>query len=80
MPRYHINIYNDQDIADVEGSDVKDLAAAKAMAIEGARAMMAEHLTAGRPVNLGHRIEITDHNGKVLATLPFREMVTITDR
>jgi hypothetical protein len=40
---------------------------------------MAEHVTTGRPINLSHRIEIADETGKVLATIPFRELVTVTN-
>ncbi|WP_030539920.1 hypothetical protein [Sphingobium sp. DC-2] len=79
MPRYFINIYNDADVLDDEGADHADLAAAKEVAIRGVRAMMAEHVSSGRPVNLRHRVEITDNSGKVLATIPFGELITIVD-
>ena len=77
VPRYHLNLFNDVDIADEEGSELADLAAAKEKAIAGARELMAEHIILGRAVNLSHRIEIADPRGTVLATLPFREMITI---
>ncbi len=38
---------------------------------------MAEHIKAGKAVTLSHRIEIAADNGKVLAVLPFGEMITI---
>ena len=77
VPRYHLNLFNDQDVADEEGIDLPDLASAKLRAIAGGRSVMAEHLLLGRPLNLAHRIEIADASGKVLATVPFRELVTI---
>ena len=80
VPRYHLNIYNDQVVLDQEGCELADLAHAKELAIEGARAMMAEHLTLGRPINLCHYIDVADSDGKVLATLPFRELITIVGR
>jgi len=79
MPRLHLNIYNDSIAIDEDGAEYKDLAAAKRAAIDGARALMAEHVLHGRPITLSHRIEIADETGKPLATLPFREMITIID-
>lgn len=77
MPRYYLNLFNDVDTMDESGEDYTDLAAAKENAIASARELMAEHLLAGLPIRLWHRIEIADETGKVLATLPFRELVTI---
>lgn len=79
MPHYHLNLFNSADTIDHEGRDFLDLAAAKDEAIRSARELMAEHLKAGKPIDLEHRIEITDNEGKVLAHLPFRELITITD-
>lgn len=62
---------------DEDGVELADIAAEKDEAIHGARAMMAEHLAAGRPINLNHRIEVADDHGKILAVIPFRELVTI---
>ncbi len=80
MPKYHLNIFNAVDTYDEEGLELPDLAAAKKAAINGARHLMAEHIVAGRPLDLSDRIEIADERGSVLATLPFREMITIIDR
>jgi hypothetical protein len=79
MPRYHINLFNDIDVVDEEGVHAADLAEAKAKAIEGARELMGEHLRTGRPINLRHRIEVADDKGRVLAVIPFRELVTVID-
>lgn len=80
MARYYFNIYNDADVLDEEGAEFSDLAAAKAHAIAGARSLMAEHLVLGRPIDLSHRIEVADASGRVLAVLPFAELVTIAGR
>ena len=77
MSIYHINIYNDVDSIDKEGIEFPDLAAAKDAAIEGVRAMMAEHVAAGRPVTLHHRAEIVGASGTVLAVISFKELITI---
>lgn len=80
MPRFYLNLFNDQDLRDEEGAEMPDLGAAKVKAIASVRALMAEHVTLGRPIYLSHRIEITDEYDKVLATIPFGEAVTIVDR
>lgn len=77
MPRFYLNLFNDAEVFDPEGSEYPDLAAAKRAAIAGAREMMAHHVADGRPVHLHHRIEIADERGKVLAVIPFRELITI---
>jgi hypothetical protein len=77
MPRFHLNLFNNVDALDDEGAEFADLAAAKQIAIAGARELMAAHVMAGKPVSLWHRIEIADDDGKVLATLPFSELITI---
>jgi hypothetical protein len=80
MPRFHFNLFNDVDTFDGEGHDLPDLAAAKAEAINSAREIMAAHIATGRPVHLDDRIEVADCTGKVLAVIPFRELITVTDR
>jgi hypothetical protein len=79
MARFFLNLFNDQDVPDDEGADLPDLAAAKKRAIEGARALIAEHVMDGRPIDLSHRIEVADETGRVLAAIPFREVITIND-
>lgn len=79
MALYHLNLFNDVTVMDDEGSECPDLAAAKAKAIAAARDLMAEHVRLGRPLDLSHRMEVADDHGKVLAVLPFREIVTIRD-
>lgn len=79
MPHYHLHLFNDVDVIDQEGCDFADLFAAKAQAIMSARDLMAEHLKAGKPIDVSHRIDVADDTGKVLATIPFRELITIRD-
>ena len=78
MPLFHLNLFNDVDNIDEEGEEFPDLACAKAMAISSARDLMAEHLKEGRPIDLRNRIEVADESGKVLAVIPFREVITVT--
>jgi hypothetical protein len=79
VPRYYIHIHDDADMIDHDGMELRDLPAAKYEAIRGARSIMAEHLAAGRPLKLFHRVEIANADGKVLAVIPFRELVTIEE-
>ena len=79
MPRYYFHIHNDVVIMDADGMELRHLAAAKHEAVRGARSMMAEELVAGRPIKLFHRIEIADDDGKVLAAIPFREVITVQE-
>jgi len=79
MPRYRLNLFNDADVLDDEGYELADLAEAKEKAISGARGLISEHVRLGRPINLDHRMEIADDHGKVLAVIPFRELITIVD-
>ncbi|MDB5682783.1 MAG: hypothetical protein JWM75_481 [Sphingomonas bacterium] len=48
-------------------------------AIDGARALMADQVMLGCPIDLNNRMEVTDQSGKVLAVIPFRELIKIKD-
>jgi hypothetical protein len=76
MPPYYFHLYNDMVVMDEEGRELPDMAAAREHAIEGARSLMAEQIMAGR-LRLQHRIEVADEEGRVLMTIPFRELVNI---
>ncbi|MDB5662224.1 MAG: hypothetical protein JWN59_562 [Sphingomonas bacterium] len=48
-------------------------------AIDGARALMADQVMLGCPIDLNNRMEVTDQSGEVLAVIPFRELIKIKD-
>ncbi|NIJ07904.1 hypothetical protein FHS31_001514 [Sphingomonas vulcanisoli] len=77
MKHYHLNLYNDVVVADEEGIELPDLPAAKACAIEAVRALIADSVVEGRLIKLDHRVEVTDDRGKVLAVIPFGEVIEI---
>lgn len=79
MPRFHLNLFNDVESVDEEGGEFADLAAAQTAATAGGRDVMAAHLRAGDPIDLAHRIEVTDGGGTIVAVLWFRDLVTIID-
>lgn len=77
MPRYFLNLFNDVETYDEDGRDYVDLAAAKEVAIAGALELMAAHVRQMKPIHLSHRIEVADGEGRVLAVIPFRELITV---
>ena len=77
MARFYLDLYNDIDAIDEDRTDYPDLAAAKAVAIAGARDLMASHVQAGKPINLEHRIEVIYADGEVLVVTSFSELITI---
>ena len=79
MPRYFFNLFNDLNVADDEGIDLPDVAAAMEHAAENARELAAESVREGHLV-LGHRIEITDDSGAVVGVVHFRDVVKVTDQ
>jgi len=79
MPRYYFNLFNDSDAMDEEGSEHADLAAATAAAMKSVRELIAAHVVGGRPIDLHHRIEVTESDGKVAATVRFGDAITIND-
>ena len=77
MPIYHLHLHNDVDVRDEEGKDFPDLEAAVHQAKREARFTLAETLKDEGRANLNHRIDIEDGSGQVLATVHFRDVVTI---
>jgi hypothetical protein len=70
MPRYHFNIHDGADFPDEEGSELIDLAAARATAVRLAADLLKEgaaHFWNGE----GWRVDVTDDQGLLLFTLMF---------
>jgi hypothetical protein len=78
MPHYHLNLYNDVISVDEEGVDLPDLEAARDAAIANIRDIMKDELARGH-IMLGHRVEIVNARGQILATVFFRDAVTVED-
>lgn len=78
MPRYHLNLYNDVISLDEEGVVLPDLEAARDVAILSIRDVMKDELVRGH-IMLGHRVEIVNERGRILATVFFRDAVTVED-
>lgn len=77
MPHYYLNIRDkDQLIEDPDGSAHPDLGAARAEALEGARAILAEKVRAGALID-HQRFEITDEAWIVLDIIPLRTVLRL---
>ncbi|HWT12628.1 MAG TPA: hypothetical protein VN231_07735 [Allosphingosinicella sp.] len=74
--RYYFNIFDDVSVVDEEGQELPDEAAARREAVRGGRELMCDQVRQGR-LNLSHRIEVADEQGRVVLTLPFGALVKI---
>jgi hypothetical protein len=76
VPRFYFHLYNDMVSCDDEGKEFPDRAAAQQQALTYARAMAAVSVREGH-LDLSHRIDVTDQDGGIVMSLPFREAVDI---
>lgn len=77
MPRFFFNISNSECLPGEEGSELRDLDAARAYAIEAARGILASDVRRGKlPLSLS--FIVTDESGAVVFTFPFSEAVEVT--
>lgn len=80
MPIFHIHLYNDAEVPDEAGHEFRDVAAAKDEAVRSGREIIAEHILQGRPINPEHRLVVEDADGRPLATIFFRELISFDGR
>jgi hypothetical protein len=76
MPRFYFHVHDDKTVVDEQGTDLPDLAAARAEAVSGARDLMCEQVREGR-LNLAHRLEVEDEQHRRVFSLPFRAAIEI---
>lgn len=76
MPRYFFHLYDDLEIRDEEGVTLLDPAAARKLAIESARDVMADNVRGGE-LCLSHRIEVEDEQGQPVVVVKFRDALTV---
>lgn len=77
MPRFFFHVVDRAGIAaDEDGLDVADLAAAREVALKGARDILAAEIKYGK-IDLNWRIDVADAEGAVVLTLPFSEAVLV---
>jgi len=77
MPRFYFHLHNSVELHDDEGRDLPSLAAARTVATEAARALMAEDLKMLGEITLSHHITVEGEYGVRGFVLPFRACVEI---
>ena len=75
MPCFHLNLIGADVVRDEEGHELADLDTAIAIAIAGARELIADLVVSGKTADLGQRIDITDDDDVVLHTVHFADVV-----
>ena len=79
VPRFYFHLHNDMDVTDVEGIELPDLAAARALAVQQARVTFAETAKETGRIVLHHRIDIADEGGAILVSVKFGEAVKVEE-
>jgi hypothetical protein len=77
MPLYFLDVYNRTGCSrDEEGMELPDLDAARAQAVDGIRSILQDEVGHGA-IDFEGRVEVRDENGTILATIVYREAVTV---
>lgn len=77
MRRYFFHVHNGTGLTqDQEGVELASLEAARQLALIGIRSLVGEELESGL-VDLNGRLDICDHAGSVLLSLPFNDAVEL---
>jgi hypothetical protein len=75
MPKFYFHIVTgDTVLEDPDGSELPDLDAARAEALQSARHLLADKVRNGEVID-GQRFEIRNGSGDLLATVAFREAI-----
>ena len=77
VPHFYFHVFDDYETPDDEGTDLRDVAAARLWAMKAARVLMCETLTNNGRVVLQHRIEIEDEDRSVVDKVLFGDAVDI---
>lgn len=77
--RFYFHLYNDIDARDEEGTELADIAAARAVAEEEARTMAAESVKKGH-LDLSHFVEVSNAAGTTLFKVTFGNVVEVSNR
>ena len=77
MPHFRFHVINDLDVPDEEGQELENLALAHLKAIDYARDLASAAVRQGR-LDLKHRIDVEDADGKVLLTVTFADAIEVS--
>ncbi len=78
MPRFYFHLRNTLETDDEEGRELPDLEAARELALENAREIVCANIREGY-LNLDHRIEVTDADGREVLVITFRDAFRIEE-
>jgi hypothetical protein len=76
MTRFYFHLFDDMEAIDEEGRELPSVELARAAAVREARVIASTHVAEGR-LNLDHRIDIADVQGRVIAQVRFRDAVEV---
>lgn len=76
LTRFYFHLQRETLVEDPEGSDLPDLAAARAFALDAARDLWAEAVTSGSDL-CTHGFRITNAGGDCLAVVSFSEALPV---
>jgi hypothetical protein len=76
VPRFYFHVFDDIVSMDEAGQGADDLAAARAIALDGARDLVCEQVHRGY-LNLENYIVVADEQGQELSRIQFREAFKI---
>jgi hypothetical protein len=76
VPRFFFHIHDHEDVPDDDGLVLSDVDAAEKEAIRGARDILSEEVKHGR-LPLCDRIDVEDEAGAIVATVRFRDTISI---
>ena len=77
MPRYYFHLRNDLSLDDEEGEEYPTLEAARERAVQYALDMSAASVVEERKLNLHHRIEVADSDGRIVFAVKFGDVVKV---
>jgi hypothetical protein len=77
MPRFFFHLYDSVTSTDEEGQAFRNAEAARMNAVCAARALIAAQVMESGEINLGHRIEVEDERGAIVAVLRFADVTTL---
>jgi hypothetical protein len=81
MLLYYLHIRDGTELLlDPEGSNLPNLEAARAEAIEGARQLISEAVRTGSPLHMQRAFQIDDADGHTLLSVPFTDAINSGDK
>jgi hypothetical protein len=71
LTRYYFNLYNDEILRDETGEELNGPEAARRAAARSVSEVIAEQIVRGNTIDLNHRVEVQDYDGRIIATVRF---------